>query len=304
MKSIFQKKRFYIFLAFFGFITYAYRILELRMDENQYQKVIPKHIVYPLNAVNYEADGKQMRYIEIGNPDLPMVLLIHGAPSSSLSWQSLLGDSSVLSKAYLVAVDRPGYGYSSFGEVETSVITQAEKIIPILEKKRQQHDKILVLGSSYGGPVAVAIAGMRPDLVDAVMLQSSSMEPGAEKIYPISYPTSHPSIKWMVPTVFRNANTEKLTHRAALEELLPYWKNIIDPVVIFHGMADDLIYFSNAQFAQKQLVNAPFVDLKAQEDKGHGMLWSDYDLVRSTIKETVSKMASGVWQQELTEKAE
>lgn len=302
MKSIFQRKRFYIFLAIFSFFSYAYRILELRMDESQYQKIIPQNIPYQLQAVDYEADGKQMRYLEIGDTSLPMVLLIHGSPSSSMSWQSLMGDSSVLANAYLVAVDRPGYGYSSFGEVETSVITQAEKIVPILEKKRKQHDKILVLGSSYGGPVAVAIAGMRPDLVDAVMLQSSSMEPGAEKIYPISYPTSREPIKWLVPTVFRNANTEKLTHRAALEELLPYWKNINDPVVIFHGTADDLIYFSNAKFAQKQLVNSPYVDLKAQEGKGHGMLWSDYGLVRSTIKETVKKMTMGIWEAELTGK--
>ena len=282
-----------MFLVFAAFIIYMLKVLELRMTESQYQNATKDNgHGYVLNAEQYETNRKTMNYVEIGNDTLPMVLLIHGSPSSSASWKELMGDSLMLSKARLVAVDRPGYGFSSFGEVETSVLTQAEKIIPILEKKRIEHDEILVIGSSYGGPVAVAIAALRPDLINGLMLQSSSMKPKAEKIYPISYPTSRVPLKYLIPTVFRNANTEKLTHENALNELLPYWNKITAPTLIFHGNKDDLIYFENATFAQDQLVNAKKVKLKEIEGEGHGMLWSDFELTRNTMIEAIDLMQS------------
>lgn len=291
MRSIFQQKRFYMFLVFTGLVIYMFKILELRMTESQYQKVLKNNgHSYVLKADDYEAGGKNMHYVELGNDSLPMILLVHGSPSSSSSWSDLLKDSVILNHAKLVAVDRPGYGYSNFGEVETSIITQAEKIIPLLEKKRKEHDKILVLGSSYGGPVAAALGALRPDLVDGLMLQSSSMKPTAEKIYSISYPTSKAPLKYLMPTVFRNANTEKLTHEAALNELLAYWKKITAPTLILHGTKDDLIYFDNATFAEEKLVNAKKVNLKVAEGKGHGLLWSDFELVRNTIIEAIDFM--------------
>jgi len=292
MLEIFQKKRFYMMLTFGAFIFFAYQVLELRLsDKTAYEVTKENGHGYKLKSTYYEVNGKKMRYLEIGNDTLPMILLLHGSPSSSMSWQTLLKDSMLLSKAYLVAADRPGYGYSSFGDIETSIIKQAEMIAPILKEKRKQFDEILVVGSSYGGPVAVRLGMEYPELLDGIMLQSSSMQPGAEKIYPITYPTSRAPLKYIIPTVFRNANAEKLSHEKSLLEIDNDWDKVKAKVTIFHGKQDDLIYFSNALYAQKKLVNAESVNLVAVEDGEHGMLWSKTDLVRSTMMNAVAELS-------------
>ena len=123
-----QRHPFYIFLVLIALVIYGLKVLELRMNEKKYQKATKDNgHGYVLNAEQYEAAEKTMNYVEIGNDTLPMILLLHGSPGSSMDWKELMSDSLILDKAYLVAVDRPGYGYSSFGEVESSVITQAKK---------------------------------------------------------------------------------------------------------------------------------------------------------------------------------
>lgn len=286
MRQLFKLKRFYMFLCFVGFIVFAYKVLELRYDDDDFAaEVNDNYYGYKLKANRYEAEGQTMRYVEIGCDTLPILFLIHGAPSSSSSWQDLLKDSLMLSHFYMVAIDRPGYGYSDFGKVQPSIIKQAKMIMPALKAQRTKSDKIMVVGSSYGGPVAVRLAMEYPELMETIMLQSSSMQPKAEKIYPISYPTSKWPLKWLIPTVFRMANEEKLGHEKALLEMDKEWYKIIAPVTIFHGDADDLIYFSNALYAQKKLVNSAKVNLVAMKGKGHGMLWSDFELVKKTIIE-------------------
>lgn len=267
-----------------AFIFFVFQVLELRLTDEAARRITKDNgHGYELKATYYEAEGKQMRYLEIGCDTLPMILLLHGSPSSSMSWQTLLKDSVMLSKAYLVAADRPGYGFSSFGDIQTSIIKQAEMLAPILKEKRKTFDKILVVGSSYGGPVAIRLAMEYPELLDGIMLQSSSMQPGAEKIYDITYPTSKPPLKYMIPTVFRNANAEKLAHKDALLEIDNDWDKVKSKVTIFHGKQDKLIYFSNALYAQKKLTNANSVNLVAVEDGEHGMLWSKTELVKKTM---------------------
>ncbi|MGB0862216.1 MAG: alpha/beta fold hydrolase [Saprospiraceae bacterium] len=288
MRQLFKLKRFYMFLCVIGFIVFAYKVLELRYDDVDFAKEVnDNYYGYELKANRYEAEGQTMRYLEIGCDTLPVLFLIHGSPSSASSWQDLLRDSLMLSHFYMVAVDRPGYGYSDFGKVQKSIIKQAKMVMPALKAQRGKSDKIMVVGSSYGGPVAARLGMEYPELMETVLLQSSSMQPKAEKIYAISYPTSKAPLKWLIPTVFRMANEEKLGHEEALLEMDNDWGKITDPVTIFHGDADDLIYFSNALYAQEKLVNSAKVNLVAIEGEGHGMLWSNFELVKKTMIEAI-----------------
>lgn len=239
---------------------------------------------YDLVIARYEVAGRTIRYLAVGHDTLPALLLLHGSPSSLLSWKEVLEDRVLLERFRLVAVDRPGYGYSDFGRVVVRPLEQAELLAPLL-RELAERGPVYVLGSSYGGPVAAALAMRYPDAVDALMLQSAAVAPGEEKIYPISYPTSRVPWRWLIPPTLRMANVEKLNHAVALEEMANEWARITAPVTIFHGEADSLVYFSNVEYAVERLVNAKEVRVHAVAGKGHGMLWSDYELTRSVILE-------------------
>lgn len=251
-------------------------------------KKVSKNVLgYKGEVFHYDTLGRHMRYVEIGDSQKPLLMFLHGAPSSSAFWVKYLRDSFLLSKVKMLAPDRPGYGYSDYGSPETSVKKQAALIAHILKEKRVLHQKIILHGSSYGGTLAARIAMDYPNLIDGIILQSASTAPGEEKIYPISYPISKAPLKWLIPASIQMANYEKLSHQSELEKMALLWDNIIVPVIILHGTNDDLIYPSNAEFTQKKLVNSPFVELIWAEGKGHNLSWSRKDL----LLESIVKMA-------------
>jgi uncharacterized protein len=243
---------------------------------------------YKVDIGYYDTLGRQMRYLSIGEDTLPTILFVHGSPSSMIAWKSFMQDTSLLNNYRMVMVDRPGYGYSGFGKSEKSIEKQAALIRPVLNK----NDKpLVVLGASYGGPVAAKVAMENPEKVDGLFLLSASIAPYEEKTYWISYPTSIWLFKWLIPVAFRVANEEKLSHREQLETLLPLWDKIKSPVKVVHGDKDELIYPSNAYFAKEMIKNSK-VEVVMIGGMGHGMQFSHphlvkeqlYDFLEHTIK--------------------
>src|SRR5271165_1454338 len=59
-------------------------------------------------------DGLSIFYREAGPKDAPVILLLHGLPSSSRMFQSLL--TRLSDKYHLIAPDYPGFGHSDWPE--------------------------------------------------------------------------------------------------------------------------------------------------------------------------------------------
>lgn len=285
---LFYRKRFYASVVLFGFLAYTYDLVEVRLsDDSLLQRLAENAYSYVPRVTHFRQWGREMRYVQVGDEHKPLILFIHGAPASSSFWLDLLRDSSLLQNAKLMAVDRPGYGYSGYGDPETSVKKQAALIAGILREKRSIHRQIIVHGSSYGGTVAARLAMDYPELVDGLLLQSASLKPGAETTYWISYPTHHWSLRNLVPGALRTANAEKLSHREELSKMLPLWRKIRSKVILLQGIDDTLIFPENATFAARQLVNAASVSLTLVPGSKHDLLWTQTDLLkRSLIKLT------------------
>ena len=227
-------------------------------DEFRGQRVRPSIHRYRIADPTGESEPRTIRFMETASPGdsaLPVVLFVHGAPSSLSFFNAFFKDTTLLNCARLVAVDRPGYGYSDFGWVETSIVRQAAFLQPLIDRYKRA-PFLLIVGSSYGGSVSARLAMNNPGRVDHVLFVSSALGPGLERTYPISYFADSPLIRWVVPTLLRLANDEKLAHRQALEAILPDWPKIRANITMLHGQRDDLVYPTNVLFAQKQLINA------------------------------------------------
>ncbi|CCH55568.1 hydrolase or acyltransferase (alpha/beta hydrolase superfamily)-like protein [Fibrisoma limi BUZ 3] len=227
-------------------------------EEFQGQRIRPTIHRYrvPTRANDPDAAWRTIRFIETPADDsLPVVIFVHGAPSSLSFFNKFFKDTTLLNRARLVAVDRPGYGYSDFGWVETSIIRQAKFLQPLIERYRNA-PYLMLVGSSYGGSVSARLAMNNPNLVDHVVFVSSALGPGLEYTYPISYYLDKPPLRWLIPPLLRLANDEKLSHRRALEAILPDWPKIKAGITMLHGQRDELVYPTNVTFAQEHLVNA------------------------------------------------
>jgi len=283
---VLRRYRFW-FLALFlilGFLAWAHRALDLRLSDDMLVARLSNNPQEFVAKVSYlETEDRRLRYVEIGDPGKPLIFFVHGAPSSSSFWKNLLRDSTLLANAKLAAVDRPGYGFSGYGDPLPSVRKQAALIAQVIRRFRDTHDKIILHGSSYGGTVVARIAMDFPDLVDGILLQSSSVKPGAERTYWISYPTSHQLLKWLMPGSIQTANAEKLSHEGQLQRMLDNWTCIQAAAIILHGKADQLIYPDNGTFAFRQMVNARYREIRMLEERKHDLLWTKTGLLKESL---------------------
>lgn len=290
-------------LIFAWFVDFRQTDEELT-EEFQGQRVRPSIHRYQVADPNGESGPRTIRFMETTSPGdsaLPVVLFVHGAPSSLSFFNAFFKDTTLLNRARLVAVDRPGYGYSDFGWVETSIVRQAAFLQPLIDRYKRA-PFLMVVGSSYGGSVSARLAMNNSGRVDHVVFVSSALGPGLERTYSISYFADSPLIRWVVPTLLRVANDEKLAHRRALEAILPDWPRVKANITMLHGQRDDLVYPTNVLFAQKQLVNARVKQFLLPENR-HDIVFNKREymteillniLTRRDVKETVkAKLMAG-----------
>ncbi len=234
---------------------------------------------------------RTIRFLETpalkGDSAQPVILFVHGAPSSLSFFNKFFKDTLLLNKAQLVAVDRPGYGYSDFGRVETSIIKQATFLQPLIDRYRKA-PFLMIVGSSYGGSVSARIAMNNPDLVDHVVFVSSALGPGLERTYSISYLADSPLVYWCVSPLLRLANDEKLAHRKALEAILPDWPRIRANITMLHGQRDELVYPTNVSFAERHLVNARVKQFLLPENR-HDIVFNKREYMTQIILDILNR---------------
>ena len=271
----------YLFLAVTLFLFDAFiQFRDSDKDLNQFFQ--EKKIRHSINY--YTSHGRKTRYIAVGNENAPYtILFIHGAPSSISYFKNYLSDESLLDKAQLFAVDRPGYGYSGFGDPEPSIQTQADIIRPILDSLHRINHPVIVVGVSYGTSVACRLAMDHPSLVDGLVLVAPALAPGEEKVPGIAHIIENPLFKWMIPRMFISANAEKLSHKNELEKMLPDWSHIEAPVIYLQGAEDGLVYPTNSKFAREKLDHVSSLSIHMIPGRGHLIAFSEQRLIDKSI---------------------
>lgn len=258
------------------------RFVQFRSDDkdlNAWFKArhIQPHIGY------YEALGRKVRYIRVGDNPEATILFIHGAPSSMSYWKAYLADSVLLSRATMFAVDRPGYGYSGLADPLPDIAAQAAIISKILDSLNQVHRPVIIVGVSYGSPIAARLTMDYPQLVDGLILMAPPLGPGREEYFWFTYPVESPLAHWVVPRMLQSANREKVWHRAELTKMLPLWSRIHVPVMYLQGQDDKLVDTSNETFAREHLTNVPSLNIQMIPGRGHLIAFDEKDRIIKTI---------------------
>lgn len=298
------KWAFWIFIGLLVAGVLVGRLVDFRQDDAAIAEEFSAQPVHPVvrryTVNNGNNEPRTIRYIEtptstVDSPGVelpgvdasdadatrPTVIFVHGAPSSLSFFADFFKDTTLLSRARLVAVDRPGYGYSDYGRVETSIVRQAELLQPLIERYKKSRFLMLV-GSSYGGSVVARLAMNNPGVVDHIVFVSSALGPGLERTYGISYWVDKAPMRWLIPPILRLANDEKLAHRQALEAILPDWPKVKAGITMLHGQRDDLVYPANVAFAQHRLVNARVKQFMLSENR-HDIVFKKREYVTDII---------------------
>jgi pimeloyl-ACP methyl ester carboxylesterase len=119
------------------------------------------------------ADGVEIFYRSAGSPSAPVILLLHGFPSSSHMFRNLI---PLLSTRYhVIAPDLPGYGFTtvpSERKYEYTFANLTQTIESFLDTLKIQ--KFAVYIFDYGAPTALRLALDRPSAITAIITQNGN----------------------------------------------------------------------------------------------------------------------------------
>lgn len=233
-----------------------------------------------------ENDSVKLFCATAGEDTLPPLLIVHGAPGAWYGSRNLLDDSLITSRFHVISVDRPGYDKSYFKGKRKAVTSIDLQAVIIYEAMRLNHSykKGIIMGSSYGGPIAAKIAIDHPDKFYHVLLLAAAIDPDHEKFWWFNKYVHHGPLKWMLPHFFKTATDEKYSHENELKKLLPHWNQLNTPVTVVQGDADRIVNPINFEFAKKVLAGkqAEFILIPGAD---HLIRWQHADLVRKLLLE-------------------
>lgn len=122
----------------------------------------------PLRSVRSVVAGLPLHHLEAGAG--PPLVLLHGAEGGALNWFRLFHPLSEHHR--VLAVDLPGFGSSPPREARAPLGSAAAEVVSAW-MEQQALDRPVVIGTSFGGLVALRVA-QRPSQVRALVLIDSA----------------------------------------------------------------------------------------------------------------------------------
>jgi pimeloyl-ACP methyl ester carboxylesterase len=280
------KKRYVISMAALILMLPLSRLefFKFRMSDEQYREQMQKQGLAEPVCSEYVYKGKPIHYIQMGEKKGRTLLFMHGSPGSASACIDYLSSKRLLEYSQIIAVDRPGFGYSGFGEAERSLAAQSMAMKPLVEQKKRE-GQVILIGHSYGGPLIARMAMDYPELIDGLVMVAPSIDPELEPKEWWRKP-----LNWLspiMPPAFIVSNQEIMALEAELREMLPFWDRITMPVMVLQGGKDRLVPAENADFAKKMLAHNPRLEVRLLPEGRHFVFWTKQKWIENAILDVV-----------------
>lgn len=255
------------------------------ISEKQVVKHYAKRDIKPEIQI-IKNDTLSLCVASVGADTLPMLLLIHGAPGSLWGYMNLMDDQDLQKHFHIVSVDRVGYGKSRLKmkkkrKYVTSIATQAKALLPVFSLNHSD-EKVIVLGRSYGAPIAAKMVSLVPEKVKELIMVSPVIDPEKERFYWFSKWGRNAIVQLFLPGDFNTATAEKYSHADELKKLLPVWQSLHVPTTVIQGGNDWIADPSNLDFAKRHIKSkkAQYIFLN---NAGHMITYTHLDMLREML---------------------
>jgi pimeloyl-ACP methyl ester carboxylesterase len=206
---------------------------------------------------------------------LPNLLFVHGSPGSAMDFKQYLLDKDLNAKANLIAFDRQGYNLESVGDIQ-SILFEAALLNYVTSKLDAK--KTILVGYSYGGPVALASKKNYKKIVLCAPAVYSEVEP---MFWFLNF-YKWKATRWLMPDLLKAAAKEKLQHRTDLKTIEQNWNQNPSDIYVIHGDKDWIVPYENSLFIQKQFPEEQF-KLITLNEASHDLIWSRFEEVKKEL---------------------
>lgn len=267
-----MKRSFLVFgILLLLWLIMAQSCMKMRMSDSKAKLYFTEagvDLQTPVKKINHFP----LHYAQTGNDTLPTLLFIHGTPGSWDAFKNYLKNKELLNYYRMISIDRPGFGYSDFGNAMN--LQEQTNIITEWMDSMNNNKPFIIIGHSLGGPMAVKLAAARPLSTKTIVLLAPSLDPALEKQEkwrPILFKTP---LNFLIPGALRPSNEELWYLKKDLKLMNEDYLKITCPVYILHGRKDMLVSYSNVAYAQKMLTNTDSVIVTTFEKENHFIVWT------------------------------
>ncbi len=305
-------------LAFGGAIGAAVAVKLLTRADSVNWEDVADQVTHSAHSHFVNIDGARVHYQEFGDSSKPPLILIHGYTASVYVWKTT---APILAEAgfHVIAIDLLGFGYSEKPSwFDYSIASQARMVSRFMN--RLGIGRASVVGSSYGGAVALNLTLDYPEAVEKLVLVDTvcNDEP---KDHPILKIVSLPGVgeaitpflvdskaflKFRMQSTLAPVNHHLITqdrldsirrplsaadgHHSVLATSRNWNANRLEqdahqinqPTLIIWGDQDNVIPIKNGYKLHEEILNSRFVILK---DCGHVPQEEKSDLFTELVSE-------------------
>lgn len=163
------------------------------------------------------------------------VVIITGTPSWSEYWAPTI--AALPQTREMIVADRPGFQTSEPRDAVRDLAKQADALAPMLEAR--EGERVLLVGQSFGAPVATLMAQRYADRVDALVLVSAyfgDRGPTARRMFGAGR-----LFQAMLPRDLKNSISEVTAQTDQLPAVWTALRGLQQPIVFIHGDADTFV---------------------------------------------------------------
>ena len=134
----------------------------------------PGREAVPVTTIDkVEADGVQVFYRAGGDPNAPVVLLLHGFPTSSFMFRELI--PRLANDYRVIAPDLPGFGFTHVPP-ERKYVYSFDRLAVTIDAftRALKIDRYAIYVFDYGAPTGFRLAMAHPDRVTAIVSQNGN----------------------------------------------------------------------------------------------------------------------------------
>lgn len=212
----------------------------------------------------------------VKDTSLPTIVFVHGTIGSVLDFKEYMTDSLLMTKANTIVYDRIGYNYNEQNDVQESIAFEVEMLEDLM--KDMNPEKTILVGYSYGGPIALASKKKYKKVILFAPAVYSKVEPmpGMLKVYKWRL------TRWLVPPIWKQASKEKMSHRQDLENFEATWNENPNEIISVHGDADWIVPYSNSEYLEELFPEDQF-SIVTIPGAGHGLVWSQFSQLNDVL---------------------
>lgn len=269
-----------LLVIFIALYTLFYRMTAPKSDEKVLAEFEELGVTPEITHEKFKTfDYRKVAVVK--DTSLPTIVFVHGTIGSVLDFKEYMADSTMLTKANTIIYDRIGYNYDEQNEVQESIAFEVEMLEDIV--KDLNPEKTILVGYSYGGPIALASKKKYKKVILFAPAVYSKVEPMPSMLKVYKWKAT----RWLVPPIWKQASKEKMSHREDLEKFEKTWNENPNEVVSVHGDADWIVPYSNSEYLQKLFPKEQF-SIVTVLGAGHGFVWSEFSKLNPILLKEIN----------------